>query len=77
MLLPPEVLLHTGPKAAQCIVAVHNHVYNGVDQSTPYRCTGGGAHHYKSCDDHMSYLHCPPATHLMPIHHKKNIEAWW
>ena len=23
------------------------------------------------------FLHCPPATHFIPIHQSKNIELWW
>ena len=22
-------------------------------------------------------LHCPPATHLIPIHHRQTIVVWW
>lgn len=25
----------------------------------------------------MLYSHCPPATHLMPIHHSVNMVQWW
>lgn len=25
----------------------------------------------------VSNLHCPPATHLMPIHQSVNMVQWW
>jgi len=36
---------------------------------------------YTDCYTHTEcihcHLHCPPATHLIPIHQRKNIEVWW
>ncbi len=50
----------------KCTIALYvNHIRS---KSNPFLCFLKGVEWF---------LHCPPATHLMPIHHIVNMVQWW